>query len=229
VSRQQLLYSLAWSFGVTAVAAALARVLPPDYGATAVALCFAGAAYGLVLRQDRATIEHFGCALGGILLPAAIEWHKLALRALKAVGWCALCALLCFPPYWFLYLQLWHPPSNFHWAAPSFDALLGHLFAVALPEELFFRGYCQTALDDAFERRIWVFGARLGPGVALASVVFAIGHILADPLPGRLSVFFPSLVFGWLRARTGGVGAPILFHTSCNLLAATLTAGYFER
>ena len=32
--------------------------------------------------------------------------------------------------------------------------------------------------------------------------------------------------FGWLRARTGGIGAPALFHVLCNVLASTLTRGY---
>ena len=37
---------------------------------------------------------------------------------------------------------------------------------------------------------------------------------------------FPSLVFGWLRARTEGVGASIAFHASCNLFSATLLQAY---
>jgi len=35
-------------------------------------------------------------------------------------------------------------------------------------------------------------------------------------------VFFPSILFGWLRARTGGVGASIAFHALCNIYSATL-------
>jgi membrane protease YdiL (CAAX protease family) len=40
-------------------------------------------------------------------------------------------------------------------------------------------------------------------------------------------VFFPSLVFGWLRAKTGGIGAAVLFHAACNIFSAYLSAGYF--
>jgi len=36
----------------------------------------------------------------------------------------------------------------------------------------------------------------------------------------------PGPSFGWLRARTRGVGAPVLFHALCNVLASTLTRGY---
>jgi membrane protease YdiL (CAAX protease family) len=41
-----------------------------------------------------------------------------------------------------------------------------------------------------------------------------------------LSVFFPSLLFGWLRARTGGIGASVFFHALCNLFAAYLARSY---
>jgi hypothetical protein len=33
-------------------------------------------------------------------------------------------------------------------------------------------------------------------------------------------------VFGWLRARTGGVGASVAFHAMCNFFSATLQASY---
>jgi uncharacterized protein len=55
--------------------------------------------------------------------------------------------------------------------------------------------------------------------------------------PARLSVFFPSLVFGWLRApkkgtpkkgmQTGGIGAAVAFHAACNIFSALLTDAYF--
>ena len=44
--------------------------------------------------------------------------------------------------------------------------------------------------------------------------------------PSRLAVFFPALVFGWLRRRTGGVGAPVVFHAACNVFASALGRGY---
>jgi membrane protease YdiL (CAAX protease family) len=71
-----------------------------------------------------------------------------------------------------------------------------------------------------------VLGADLGPGWLLASAIFAAGHVLTIPHPARLAVFFPALVFGWLRQRTGGIGASVLFHASCNLFSAALGRGY---
>ena len=56
--------------------------------------------------------------------------------------------------------------------------------------------------------------------------VFALGHFATIREPTRLAVFFPSLLFGWLRARTGGVGAGIAFHTACNVFSELLRQGY---
>jgi membrane protease YdiL (CAAX protease family) len=71
-----------------------------------------------------------------------------------------------------------------------------------------------------------VLGAALGPGILVASALFAVGHLLTEVKPDRLAVFFPALVFGWLRARTGSIGAGVLFHAACNLFAAWLARSY---
>jgi hypothetical protein len=97
---------------------------------------------------------------------------------------------------------------------------------VALPEEAFFRGYLQTALDDRSPPKLRLWGAALGPGVLVSSALFAVGHFLSVPDVGRLAVFFPSLLFGWLRARTGGIGASVVCHALCNLYVVMLGAGY---
>ncbi len=97
---------------------------------------------------------------------------------------------------------------------------------IALPEEAFYRGYLLTALDDIWPPARRLLGARVGLGLVVSSAVFALGHLLTEFNPSRLAVFFPALVFGWLRARTGGVGAAILFHAFCNLFASYLARGY---
>ena len=35
---------------------------------------------------------------------------------------------------------------------------------------------------------------------------FALGHVATEVHPNRLAVFFPSLLFGYLRTRRGGIG-----------------------
>ena len=60
----------------------------------------------------------------------------------------------------------------------------------------------------------------------LTSALFAIGHIVTIPHPARLAVFFPSLLFGWMRRATGGIAAPIAFHAACNLLVDVVARFY---
>jgi membrane protease YdiL (CAAX protease family) len=96
---------------------------------------------------------------------------------------------------------------------------------VAAPEELFFRGYVQGSLrlclkSLAPERsRLW------NPlAVTAAAALFAGAHVAVFRSPVQAWVFFPALVFGWLRARTGGVWTPMLFHGCANVSYAAAGA-----
>ncbi|HEX6765646.1 MAG TPA: JDVT-CTERM system glutamic-type intramembrane protease, partial [Polyangiaceae bacterium] len=66
----------------------------------------------------------------------------------------------------------------------------------------------------------------VGPSILATSAIFALGHVTTEFHPNRLGVFFPSLVFGWLRARTGGIGACVFFHAFCNLFADYVAKSY---
>ena len=110
------------------------------------------------------------------------------------------------------------------WWLPTF--LIVHLGLVALPEEWFFRGYLQTRLNQRTQRRWRVFGAEIGPGLLLSALAFALLHPILIPGAHRLLVFFPALVFGWLRARTGNIGASVVVHAACNLLQAVAVEMY---
>jgi membrane protease YdiL (CAAX protease family) len=114
-------------------------------------------------------------------------------------------------------------------ARRGFGWLLTMLFVqvilIALPEELFFRGYVQTRLQALIPRRWMVLGGDVGPAVVLTSVVFALSHLVAIPSGHRLAVFFPSLLFGWLRDRTGSVVGPIVLHALSNVLMQVLHHG----
>jgi membrane protease YdiL (CAAX protease family) len=106
---------------------------------------------------------------------------------------------------------------------------LNQLIVVAIPEELFFRGYLMPRLDRHWpsERRRTLFGAPVGRALLLSSLLFAVGHVVVVPNPQRLAVFFPALVFGWMRARTGSIVPGAVFHALCNLLADVLHTSYF--
>jgi membrane protease YdiL (CAAX protease family) len=108
-----------------------------------------------------------------------------------------------------------------------FNLIMLQLLLVALPEELFYRGYLQTRLDGMVGRERMVFGVSVNvTSIVLTSALFALGHIITIWHPARLAVFFPSLIFGWMRRATGGILAPILFHAACNLLVDILSLHY---
>ncbi len=101
------------------------------------------------------------------------------------------------------------------------------LLLVALPEELFYRGYVQTVLNRVFARPFRAAGARWGAGLPAADALFALSHVVFEVNPLRLNVFLPGLLFGWLRER-GGLLGPILFHAVCNVLVRVLEASYIH-
>jgi len=98
---------------------------------------------------------------------------------------------------------------------------------VALPEEMFFRGYLLQRLEARFPPRHRLAGAPVGWALLLSAVLFALGHVLVDFNPQRLAVFFPALLFGWMRARTGSLAAGAAFHAFCNLLSDVLHTSFF--
>jgi uncharacterized protein len=101
-------------------------------------------------------------------------------------------------------------------------AAVTQLLVVALPEELFYRGWMQTAWGRSGPSRR-ILGADLGPGFLATQALFAAGHLVSLQ-PWRLATFFPGLLFGWTRARTGSVIAPAVVHALSNLLVLLLDA-----
>ena len=117
----------------------------------------------------------------------------------------------------FLFARLPLPPgiSPYRGTAPLTAAIaVHHLLLVALPEEVFFRGY----LYDAFEE------AGREP-VLSAALLFAVGHFLIAPSPFRLLTFFPGLLLGWGRRRSGNVYAPTAVHFVFNLFPSLIGGG----
>ena len=208
---------------------ALSYGLPDKYAATGVGLAFLAVTWFVALRHDdNERVRHFGLSLGGLLETEPLSARRMLGDALKAAAWACAIAAVVFPLFWLGYVWWWKPPHGFVPAAPpSFmNDVLGQLLVIALPEEAFYRGYLQTALDDAFRFRVRVLGAELGPGLLIASVLFALGHICTEVDVNRLAVFFPALVFGWLRCRTRGIGAGLTLHAMSNLLSAYLAHSY---
>jgi len=211
----------------TAAVATLSYALPVEWASTGVGMVFLGTVYFLVLRDPNLDPRPFGLALGGLLETTPLQVSKLVRETALAFGWAALVAAVVFPCYWAGYLWWWHPSRPFNWThLPSSNEVLGQLLTVGLPEEAFYRGYLQSTLAQALPARFTLLGAPFGAAVLLTSAIFAAGHFATEPFAFRLAVFFPSLVFGWLRSKTTGIGAAIVFHASCNLFSLYLAQGY---
>lgn len=115
------------------------------------------------------------------------------------------------------------PQLNFDFA----ERIASQLVVVALPEEYFFRGFLQTRLEQAWQPKLRFLSGGIGLALVVTSLLFAVGHVITDFNPLRLAVFFPSLLFGWLRSATGSVLASVLFHASCNIAIDLLNRSFF--
>lgn len=149
------------------------------------------------------------------------DWGITVNRFFFGIKAALLLSLLAIPAFLVLY-QIYQKVWFHHAPVPvSFPSdwpllFLYHLLCVALPEEVFYRGYMQSRLNEAFRKRVVVFSAPLGFGWIYTAALFAIGHFLIDFRVDTLATFLPGLAFGWLRERTGSVTASTLFHALCN-------------
>lgn len=217
------------SADVTLAVVAIALAAPRSWHTMLVGLAFLGATWALVWRLDDARVRRAGLALGGLVIPGPLDARRVLREATTALGWAAALSAFVAVPY-FVGWRLWWGPRFAFWLsvrpAEAADEVFGQLLVIALPEEAFYRGYLQSRLDEVWAPRWRVLGAPLGPGLLVSAGIFALGHLVTVPLPTRLAVFFPALIFGWLRARTGGIGASVLFHAFCNVYSQILGRGY---
>jgi membrane protease YdiL (CAAX protease family) len=122
-------------------------------------------------------------------------------------------------------LAHWTAGLEFHFRLPARFATsaVDQVLLIALPEEFFFRGYLQTQLDRVYGRPHEFLGAKWGVGLLAAAALFAACHVVHGG-PVRLIVFFPGLVYGWLRARTDTILVPTFYHAGSNLLMQIMLA-----
>jgi uncharacterized protein len=99
---------------------------------------------------------------------------------------------------------------------------LVQMLVVALPEELFFRGFLLGLLEKRFPPKRRLLGGGVGLALVLSSLAFAIIHIPKDGDPRVLATFFPGLLFGWMRSATGSILASTITHGASNILIRLL-------
>lgn len=140
--------------------------------------------------------------------------------------------LVIFPPYMlgahFWMLHVFH--FDHFTSAPAktfFNPFLYQILAVAIPEEFYFRGYLQPIMNKIWKPKWKILGADLGWGWIITALVFAFAHSVIQLKWWHFSIFFPGLVFGYLKEKTGSITAPILFHAFSNAFMSWFAASYF--
>jgi CAAX protease family protein len=106
-------------------------------------------------------------------------------------------------------------------------AALSQVVVVAIPEEVFYRGYLMGRLERAWPAKRFLWGAPLGWALVAQAALFGLGHFLVDLNPLRLAVAIPALLFGLLRSWSGSIVAPVIFHVSANLLMSVVDRSFF--
>ena len=99
---------------------------------------------------------------------------------------------------------------------------LVQMIVVALPEELFFRGFLLHLLELRFPPKRRILGGGVGLALVLSAAAFALIHLPKDGDPRALATFFPALLFGWMRSATGSILASTVTHGASNILIRLL-------
>ncbi len=153
----------------------------------------------------------------------------------RDVGFALLLALVTFPPFavGHHFWQEWSTGRDltFSWVLkPDLDEeLLKNFLLVALPEELFYRGFIQTRLLRWWPNELSLWFIPVGRAVIVTSAIFALGHFLGEWNPARLGPFFPAFVFSALALRSKSIAGAITYHALSNVFSASLLYGYFQR
>lgn len=160
--------------------------------------------------------------------PRGLDRDHLGLRVDRLATdlmWAGAAAAVVTVPYAVGFMA-WGGHGTFEFTIPRVwgPMFFFELAVIAAAEEIFFRGYLQTRFDDGLGTPVRLLGASVGWGLVLASLVFAAAHFIGEWNPARWGPFFPGLLFGWLRARTGTVVGAAIFHAYCNALADVLHA-----
>jgi membrane protease YdiL (CAAX protease family) len=103
-----------------------------------------------------------------------------------------------------------------------FLTVLWLFFGAGIGEEVFFRGYIQSRINESFGRPFRLLGVQFGAGLIVSSLLFGFIHALntVDYFRGRfdfawlwmVASFCSGLFYGVMRERTGSVLAGAVVH-----------------
>jgi hypothetical protein len=94
---------------------------------------------------------------------------------------------------------------------------------VAPAEELLFRGYVQSRMNEVWGRPYTFFGVKWGWGILFGAILFGLWHVMLMPaVPGvwfqALWTSFAGLALGFLREKTGSVVPSSILHSVINYI-----------
>lgn len=149
-----------------------------------------------------------------------LDWSIKAFS--RSLGYFLISSIIIFPLFfvgayfWQMYV-MGYKTFVFATFPNILNVSLFQILLIALPEEFYFRGYFQTMLNRVWLPRWRILGTGLGYPWIITALVFAFAHSIVYYQWWHFSIFFPALVFGYLRERTGSITAPILFHAVSNI------------
>lgn len=192
----------------------------------------ASMAFAAGMRHDPAwrSAAH-GLAVGGLNLVVAaialalLRWGARPVAAIPS--WVGVAFAAALPPLAFAALA-----QRDTALARATGDVVSAVIVAPIAEELFFRGYMQGRLNQAFGRPWRLLGVPFGVGLVVASLAFGLIHAL-NPLDyfrleGSVAWWWgvstaTTVVYGLLRERGDSVVAPIVLHMFVN--AATRAVG----
>ncbi len=192
----------------------------PDWVLAAVPVLFI---YAPVLWCRIRRVDSFAYGLAVPPFREAGAWGQALLVSGKLLAWILVPWLVVYHVY---QTRLFGFELSMHLPENILTLVAYHTFFVAIPEEFFYRGYIQTRLNEVFERRFLLWGIPFGHGLWIAALLFAFGHSLVVVQWWHFAIFFPGLLFGLLREKTGGVLAGAFFHAACNVMVHVLDTAY---
>lgn len=120
-------------------------------------------------------------------------------------------------PFWAILWVLQPPTAPLSYLVSNPATFLMVAAAYPIVEEIVFRGAIQGYLIDNIS---WKIPGPVSAANTVTSIAFAALHGIVWANPWSFLVFFPSLLYGCFRERTGGLIAPIVLHAFYN-------AGFF--
>lgn len=128
-----------------------------------------------------------------------------------------LIAVLAAGVYWSGLYLVTRPDPDWFWPFHTPMAFLYPALIYPVVEEMVFRGVVQEWLQ---QKKPGLAVGAISIANLITSLVFTGLHFINHPPLWAAAVFIPSLIFGYFKDRSGGLGSPIALHVLYN-------SGYF--